>query len=85
MQSWENPKGRTAGRHTTAVELKDGSILALGGKNSDIDGYMPQAITRDGGDTYTVSKTPFPALNSDSVLVSSGCSPADSSCAETIR
>lgn len=64
MQSWENPKGRTAGRHTTAVELKDGSILALGGKNSDIDGYMPQAITRDGGDTYTVSKTPFPALNS---------------------
>lgn len=64
MKTWENPKARTAGRHTTAVELKDGSILALGGKNSNIDGYMPQAITWDGGDSYTVSKTPFPALNS---------------------
>lgn len=64
MKTWENPKARTAGRHTTAVELKNGSILALGGKNSNIDGYMPQAITRDGGDSYTVSKTPFPALNS---------------------
>lgn len=64
MKTWENPKARTAGRHTTAVELKDGSILALGGKNSDIDGYMPQAVTKDGGDSYVVSKTPFPALNS---------------------
>ena len=64
LQTWENPKARTAGRHTTAVELKDGSILALGGKNSNIDGYMPQAITTDGGDSYTVSKTVFPMLNS---------------------
>lgn len=64
MQTWENPAGKTAGRHTTAVELMDGSILALGGKNTDIGGYMPAAITRDGGDTYQISKTCFPALNS---------------------
>ena len=64
MKTWENPKGRTAGRHTTAVELSDGSILALGGKNTDIDGYMPAAITKDGGDNYQVIKTGFPAMNS---------------------
>ena len=63
-KTWENPKSRTAGRHTTAVELKDGSILALGGKNSDIEGYMPGAITTNGGDTYKVFKTCFPAMNS---------------------
>lgn len=63
-KTWENPKSKTAGRHSTVVELKDGSILALGGKNSDIDGYMPGAITKDGGDSYKVFKTPFPALNS---------------------
>lgn len=32
----------------------------MGGKNSDIDGYMPQAISKDKGDTWEVSKTPFP-------------------------
>jgi hypothetical protein len=64
MEVWENPQGRTAGRHTTAVELGDGSLLALGGKNSDIGGYMPQALSRDRGDTWEVSATPFPALSS---------------------
>lgn len=64
MKTWENPKALTAGRHTTAVELKDGSILALGGKNTDIGGYMPAAITFDGGDSYEVTQTCFPAMNS---------------------
>jgi hypothetical protein len=64
MEVWENPLGRTAGRHTTAVELLDGSLLGLGGKNSDIGGYMPQALSHDQGDTWEVSATPFPALSS---------------------
>lgn len=64
LRTWENPLSRTAGRHTAAVELKDGSILALGGKNTDIDGYMPAAVTKDGGDSYQVYKTCFPAMNS---------------------
>lgn len=64
MCTWENPKSRTAGRHTTAVELKNGNIFALGGKNTNIDGYMPVAITKDRGDSYTVKKTPFSAMNS---------------------
>ena len=62
MKTWENPKGRTGGRHTTAVELKDGSILGLGGKNSNINGFMPQSISRDHGDTWEVTQSPFPAL-----------------------
>lgn len=64
MRTWENPKGKTAGRHTTAVELKDGKVLALGGKNTDIEGYMPAAVTEDGGDSYQVYRTCFPAMNS---------------------
>jgi len=64
LKTWENPKGRTAGRHSTVVQLKDGRLLAMGGKNSDIDGYMPKAISSDHGDSWEVSKTPFPALSS---------------------
>jgi formylglycine-generating enzyme required for sulfatase activity len=63
--TWSDTGGRTAGRHTAFVVLKDGSILGLGGKNTDIDGYMPQAISRDGGKSWVVSKTVFPALASN--------------------
>jgi hypothetical protein len=61
-KTWQDTGGRSAGRHTTFALLKDGAILGLGGKTTDIDGYMPKAISRDGGKTWTVSKTPFPAL-----------------------
>jgi formylglycine-generating enzyme required for sulfatase activity len=64
-RTWFDTGGRTAGRHTTFVLLRDGSILGLGGKNTDIDGYMPQALSRDGGRTWQVSKSPFPALSSN--------------------
>jgi formylglycine-generating enzyme required for sulfatase activity len=63
--TWSDTGGRTAGRHTAFVVLKDGRILGLGGKNTDIDGYMPQAMSPDGGKTWTVSKTVFPALSSN--------------------
>jgi formylglycine-generating enzyme required for sulfatase activity len=64
-RTWIDTGGRTAGRHTAFVVLKDGSILGMGGKNTDIDGYMPQAISRDGGRSWTVSKSPFAALASN--------------------
>lgn len=64
LKTWENPAGRTAGRHSTAVELKHGRILAMGGKNSNIDGYMPKAVSVDGGESWKVEKTPFPAMGS---------------------
>ena len=64
-KTWQDTGGRTAGRHTTFVLLKDGSILGIGGKNTNIDGFMPQAISHDGGKSWRVSKTPFPALDSN--------------------
>ena len=64
-KAWYDTVGRSAGRHTTYVLLKDGSILGMGGKNTDIDGFMPKAVSSDGGKTWTVSKTPFPALGSN--------------------
>jgi hypothetical protein len=65
-RTWYDTGGRTGGRHTTCVLLKDGkSILGMGGKNTDIDGFMPKSISRDGGKTWEVSKTPLPAQGSN--------------------
>ena len=64
-KTWRDTGGRTGGRHTTFVLLKDGSILGMGGKNTNIDGFMPKSVSTDGGKTWKVSKTPFPALASN--------------------
>lgn len=61
-RTWSDAGGRTAGRHSSITLLKNGGILAMGGKSSSIDGYMPKAISHDGGKTWVVSKTPFPAV-----------------------
>ncbi|MHC4476264.1 MAG: SUMF1/EgtB/PvdO family nonheme iron enzyme [Planctomycetota bacterium] len=59
-KTWYDTGGRTFGRHTTFALLSDGtSILGMGGKRSNIDKFMPRSLTRDGGKTYEVSKTPF--------------------------
>ncbi len=63
-KTWSDTGGRTAGRHTTLVMGKDGSLIGFGGKNTEIDGFMPKAISRDGGKTYEKSKTPFRPLGS---------------------
>jgi formylglycine-generating enzyme required for sulfatase activity len=60
--TWSDPGGRTGGRHSTCVPLRDGGILCMGGKSSNIDGYMPQSVSKDSGHTWQVSKTMFPAL-----------------------
>jgi hypothetical protein len=62
--NWEAPKSATGGRHTTFAALKDGRILGMGGKNSDIGGYMPQSISSDNGDTWSVTASPFAAMSS---------------------
>jgi len=64
-KTWYDTGGRSAGRHTTYALLKDGSILGLGGKNSDIEGYMPKVVSPDGGKTWNRSKTPFAAQSSN--------------------
>ncbi len=61
-KTWYDTEGRSAGRHTTYALLKNGSILGMGGKNSDIEGYMPKVISKDGGKTWEKSRTPFAAL-----------------------
>jgi formylglycine-generating enzyme required for sulfatase activity len=61
-QTWRDPGGRSAGRHTTYCLLKDGGILGMGGKNSNIEGFMPAVISHDGGKTWEKKKTGFPAL-----------------------
>jgi hypothetical protein len=64
-RTWFDTGGRTAGRHTTFVSLKDGGILGIGGKNTNIDGFIPQTISHDGGKTWQVSRSLFPALSSN--------------------
>jgi hypothetical protein len=60
--TWYDTGGRTNGRHTTFALLEDGlTILGMGGKNTNIDGFMPKSVSTDGGKTWQISKTPFPA------------------------
>ncbi|HWB84845.1 MAG TPA: SUMF1/EgtB/PvdO family nonheme iron enzyme [Bryobacteraceae bacterium] len=63
-KTWHDSGGRTGGRHTTLVIGKDGSLMGFGGKNTNIDGFMPKSISTDGGKTYVKSKTPFLPLGS---------------------
>jgi len=64
-KTWQDPGGRTGGRHTAFVPLKNGNILGMGGKNSDIDGYMPKYISDDDGQSWKVEKSIFPSLGSN--------------------
>jgi hypothetical protein len=64
-ETWYDTGGRTGGRHTTFALMKDGNILGMGGKKTDIDGFMPKSISRDKGRTWQLEKTPFPALGSN--------------------
>lgn len=65
-KTWYDTQGRTQGRHTTFIMLKDNRMLAMGGKNSNIEGYMPRSYSADQGKTWTpMEKTPFAALGSN--------------------
>ena len=63
-KTWYDTGGRTSGRHTTVVLGQDGSLIGFGGKNTQIDGFMPKSVSRDGGKTWQVSKTGFRPLGS---------------------
>ncbi len=63
-KTWRDTGGRTGGRHTTLEIAKDGALVGWGGKNTNIDGFMPKATSRDGGKTWQLSKTPFKPLGS---------------------
>jgi hypothetical protein len=61
--TWMDQGGRTSGRHSTIVPLNtNGKLLSLGGKDSQIKGYMPQNISTDWGKTWgTQTQSPFPS------------------------
>jgi antitoxin component YwqK of YwqJK toxin-antitoxin module len=65
-KNWKDMGGRTGGRHSTIVPLDDkGTLLSVGGKNSDVDGWMPQNTSPDWGATWSKSEaSPFPPLGS---------------------
>jgi hypothetical protein len=62
--TWNDRGGRTSGRHSTIVPLdQTGRLLSLGGKNTDINGYMPQNISTNWGATWeALTQSPFPKL-----------------------
>jgi formylglycine-generating enzyme required for sulfatase activity len=64
-ETWIDYGGRSGGRHTSFVLLKDQRILGMGGKSSEIDGFMPQSISDNNGKTWTIQQTVFPALGSN--------------------
>jgi hypothetical protein len=64
-KTWLDSGGRTGGRHTAFAPIGGGRILGMGGKSSDIEGFMPKSISTDGGRTWTISRTPFSALGSN--------------------
>ena len=63
--TWYDTGGRTYARHSVFVPLRNGSIVAYGGKHSDLDGFMPKSISRDGGSTWEHSPTTFATLGTN--------------------
>ncbi|MHC4060709.1 MAG: SUMF1/EgtB/PvdO family nonheme iron enzyme [Planctomycetota bacterium] len=63
--TWNDMGGRTNGRHSTIVPLDDsGTLLSLGGKNSDIGGWMPWAKSYNWGASWIdEGPTDFAYLN----------------------
>jgi uncharacterized repeat protein (TIGR02543 family) len=65
--SWTDQGGRTSGRHSTIVPLNtSGSLLSLGGKDSQINSYMPKNTSSNWGATWSAqSQSPFPWLGAN--------------------
>ncbi|HUW18620.1 MAG TPA: SUMF1/EgtB/PvdO family nonheme iron enzyme [Sedimentisphaerales bacterium] len=65
--TWHDMGGRTNGRHSTIVPVgSSGRLLSYGGKNTDIDGWMPWNESPDWGATWpTEGPTVFAPLGSN--------------------
>ncbi len=63
-----NAGGLIAGIHAGVVQLKDGSLMALG-RGDDIDGCMPMSISKDMGLTWTYQPSELPPINGGQRLV----------------
>jgi len=60
--TWFNPGGEVIGIHEGVVELNNGTIYALSRSNGDYGGFMPASYSTDGGKTFSVKATRFPAI-----------------------
>ena len=65
--TWYDVGGRTNGRHSTIVPLDNsGTLLSYGGKNSNINGWMPWCKSYDWGATWPeAGPAPFAVLGSN--------------------
>ena len=65
-KTWHDMGGRTTGRHSTIVPLDEhGTLLSIGGKNANVEGWTPQNISHDWGKTWDeATAAPFPQLGS---------------------
>ncbi|MHC4157350.1 MAG: exo-alpha-sialidase, partial [Planctomycetota bacterium] len=61
-KTWYDTGGRTYGRHSTFIALKDDVIMAFAGKQAEINGFHPINLSRDGGRTYEIFPSTLPAL-----------------------
>lgn len=61
-------KGTIAGIHAGIAELKDGSLLALG-RGDSINARMPMSVSKDLGETWSYSASPFPPISGGQRLV----------------
>jgi hypothetical protein len=61
---WHDMGGRTGGRHSVIVPLDDkGTLLSIGGKNAATNGWSPQNISTNYGETWGPSfPSAFPPL-----------------------
>jgi len=57
-----------AGIHAGVVQLKDGSLMALG-RGNDINGRMPMSISKDMGENWTYHASEFPPIGGGQRLV----------------
>ncbi|MBQ7513061.1 MAG: exo-alpha-sialidase [Prevotella sp.] len=65
-KTWHDMGGRTTGRHSTIVPLDDkGTLLSIGGKNANVDGWTTQNLSHNWGKTWEkATAAPFPQLGS---------------------
>ena len=63
---WPDMGGRTGGRHSVIMPLDDrGDMLAIGGKNSSVNGWSPESRSTNWGASWSQSiASPFPPLGS---------------------
>jgi hypothetical protein len=63
---WQQMSGRTGGRHSVIVPLDGkGDLLSIGGKNASVNGWSPQNVSTNWGESWSASvESPFPPLGS---------------------